>query len=285
MNKHLSIPAAPDTQSLELLQQRIALESEFLANFTRTVKEVVPSIVDAVKGYFAEHPVAQPVKFASDAPMPQFVRLMNQHNYLHTSKLGMYVPEGFSGSLVAYAEHLYTCAAHASLVVSDVLTPYNQFLSSLISTDQTRLSTRDPLAFLDTIQRSREALNAQVGQHFKAGSTISRTTVGEVIQRNKDWEALLHLMPKLKDKMTSVTPQAVNKAMDDTLSLLDAVKVSATSGDLSQISAQTLRALGQHTLSVAREVEFYSITYFRVQVLDKAVEDSIKQLTAALSDD
>lgn len=284
MNKHLSIDVAPTPQSLALLQQRIALESQYLANFSRTVQEVVPSVVDAVKNFFSSNPVPQTTKFLDDRNKPAFARLINSHNYINTSKLSMYVPEGFTGSLVAYAEQLLASAVHASSVVSDVLNPYNQFLSGLINSDQTRLSTRDPLAFLDKVKVSREALTQDLAKHFAAGSTITRTEVGKVIQRNKDWETVLLLLPKIKEQVTKVSPTAVNNAMGDTLALLDALKLAVQSGDLANISAQTLRSLSAHTLLVAREVEFYSVTYFRVQVLDKAVQDSVDQLTKALAD-
>jgi hypothetical protein len=52
----------------------------------------------------------------------------------------------------------------------------------------------------------------------------------------------------------------------------------AGSKQLDNVSAEVIQALTMHTLSTAKEVEFYALTSHRIAVLKNATANNIKKL-------
>lgn len=265
------------------IDRRIGLEAGFLSNFSDTIRNAVPSFLDSAKSILGGIGLSagEDIK-VKDIDRPAFLRLIDKHNYVHLSSLGVVVPEGFSGNLAEYVKVLEKCAVHASAVVSDVLNPYNTFLSQMLSSHNARLSSFGALGYLAKRDVDREKLNKDVAEHFNMSSTSAKQSYGKVVRRNAEWETVVMTLPSIDKTIKHVSSDAVQKSVDECVELLDIFKKSSQEGTLDNLSGAMVKQLSQATLSVAREVEFYAITSHRAATLQKAVNDSFESIEKAL---
>ena len=264
--------------SLESFQQqvqpwnnRIALEAGFLADLSKTIAAIVPNMVSATKEFLSTRQfVPNEAK-----PRPDFLSKMDKLNYAALMALDINVPEGFVGNLETYTKLLQESAVHAAGIVQDVLEPYNKFLSGLISNPNVRLDSRSVLPQLVKRDTARQNHNSRIDRQFRLTSTNDTAKYGKVIGRNAEWDGIVLGLVAAGKTMGYAPNETVQKSVDTCLELLDGLKVQAQTGGLDKTSGPQLRNLSESTLSVAREVEFFSITSYRLHLMNVALERNI----------
>lgn len=296
MSKILSTLAAPQPvtlRDLERIGARVSLESEHLANFATTLRNVVPSLVDTTKGFLTrligkESQLATIEKPNDDVlnytEFRKFLMLMEAQRYMSITNLRWYVPEGFKGHMVPYVETLMQCVKHTNGIVGEVLNPYAQFLSRIVSSKNATMNTTRDLGFLAKRDAEREHYQKEVGQFFSHGSSTAKSSIGECFTRNADWKPFLNGLGDLRRDSEFVKPDVVQQTVKDVMQLLDALKDAVHAGELDNSSAATLKNLSEGTLSAAREVEFYSVTMFRIWTLSNVTETNMKAMPALLKE-
>lgn len=296
MSKILSTLAAPQPvtlRDLERIGARVSLESEHLANFATTLRNVVPSLVDTTKGFLTrligkESQLATIEKPNDDVlnytEFRKFLMLMEAQRYMSITNLRWYVPEGFKGHMVPYVETLMQCVKHTNGIVGEVLNPYAQFLSRIVSSKNATMNTTRDLGFLAKRDAEREHYQKEVGQFFSHGSSTAKSSIGECFTRNADWKPFLNGLGDLRRDSEFVKPDVVQQTVKDVMQLLDALKDAVHAGELDNSSASTLKNLSEGTLSAAREVEFYSVTMFRIWTLSNVTETNMKAMPALLKE-
>lgn len=279
MTKHISVAPESPVDDLMTIHRRIAMESNFLANFSTSVASLLPSLTKSSKRFFAGLSFS-PVETPNTQERPKFVKLLDKHTFLDVGELSIFVPEGFAGNLVAYSKLLKESAEHSGVVLSDVLTPYNAFLASLINGASLK-NTHDVLGYLKQNDASRDHLNSDIGKQF-AHRKNSRLPMKACTERLADWDEILEVLRLTKTTIESVDRSKVIKAVAETNDLLDALCASAVEGELDNISSNQIRSLSTSTYSVAMEAEFYAITLNRYNTMQVCVNDTIDFVTNAL---
>lgn len=279
----LTLAVESHSELAERINRRISMESDALTTFVDTIRESLPSLMNSATKMFEN------ISFFKSEPGDKatiqrmnVVRMLDKHNYAHISALAVLVPEGFQGSLVDYTEVLKKCSFHAAAVTSDVLNPYNTFLSQLLSSQNARMSNYGNLGFLNNHSAEREKLNKAVGEFFKSNSHTTKQPYGKVLRRNADWNDVVQNLPLLDKTINSVDRETVQRAVDDCVSLIDSIKKAADDGTLDNLSGAMIKQLSQATLIAAKEVEFYAITAHRIATLTKVMDDSLKSIETAL---
>ena len=263
----------PELRNLELFNTRIALESGVLDSFPDTVKRLMPSMSAAVRNFMSGFMVV--LSDAKGSTGPQYAarayedatRVMDKHKFVNLMELRAYIPEGFKGDLNAYAAILLQAQEHTNQVVGAVITPYNVFLSKLISDTGAVKETKLQLTSLNQIKRTRETFSSEMSGFFPNGSTVSYCKIGDVFGRNEDIVNLGETLKNIHDYFDTKKPVQVREAVTHCSDLLEVLSNNAQEGGLKDISAQALRTLGEATLEVAREVEFFSIVNYQVNTL------------------
>ncbi len=281
--KHTKLQFAQESyyEMATRINKRIALEAGFLANLGQSVREILPNLFNSASEHISS------IKFVSTSPektseRPGFLQLLDKHNYVHISSLNVTVPEGFNGNLAEYSGILEKCSKHASELIAEVLNPYNTFLSKLLSSQNARQNNYAELNYLAKRDVLREQLNVEVGKHFRAGSVATTQPMGKVIARMVDWDNVILTMPRITKNISFSEQSAVQKAVDECVALIDSIRGVVSEGELDGISGPMMKQLSEATLSVAREVEFYSITAFRIKMLDVAINDTIDHFKKSL---
>lgn len=263
----------PEIQALELANSRIALESAALESFSDTVKRLVPSIASSVSSFtnsfraVLQNARGSSTAFYDEREFERALNVLDKHKFTNLIDLRLYTPEGFKGNIATYAAVLLRAQEHADRCVGDVLTPYNVFVSKLVTNPNAARETRLHLADLNKVKAAREFLQAQLAEYFPAGSTSAYCKVGDAVENQGSFKTLNDTLKQINALFDPKKPGQVSAAVKDCSELLDALSNAAHEDSLRDISAQTLRTLGDATLEVAREIEFFSIINYQVNSL------------------
>jgi len=297
MTKQL-LNAAPEGTilALEEIDHSLSIEALSLSNLAVQVRRVVPTLVDSATAVLSKFTGKQSKLVNMDlsklsgfadgsaavAALPAeyraFQKMVEKHPYVDLMPLRFYVPEGFQGNFLSYTQLLINCQEHANDIVANVLNPFAQFLSRIITNkDATMRTTRD-LAFLSKSDVVRKGLTGEIGGYFQPGSTSTKSNIGKVMQRNADWNPLFTNLMELQRKVAELKPETVEQSISDVVELLTAVKAAAAAGELDNSSPETLKTLSHATLSCAEEAEFYAITTFRGFTLGVIMAQNFKEI-------
>lgn len=264
--------------------RRITMESESLNGFASTVASLVPNMAtktkDFITKFFDSNSGVKEVKDIQVLPgdLTEFLLLMERRDYMGIAPMAINVPEGFTGDLVAYTAFLLDSAEHSQRIISDILNPFNTFLSSLVTNKDAQRRVQQDLVFLAKADAQRNKLNQESSRFFKHGSNQARLELGKAIRRNADWRQVFINLRKATEEIQKTPNSSVQNVVNDCVSLLNAIKSSSESQELDKISPEMLKTLADRTLTVAKEVEFFAITSFRIIVANTVMEQNVKQL-------
>lgn len=276
-------------KDLELINRRTQIESGVaMESFSDSIRRIVPTMRAAISSY-AETVRTNLGFFGKSTAefnpreFDQLVQLMNKHDHVNIIDLRFYVPEGFDGNIVSYVELLDKALEHANRVVGDALTPYNVYLSRLLSDKSAPAENRVELTNLIKMKNDREVLRQNLEQYFPKGRTNSSIKLGDAISRKQDWAELARGLKTLSINFDRTQAKKVTDGMNHCVELLEALSDTTGGGGLDDISAQQLRVLGDSTLEIAKEVEFFSIVNYQVNSLMATMSQNIGFLQKALS--
>lgn len=266
--------------SLRLTNEMIAMEAFSVSDLSGLLKRAFPQMVDDLKSFIG---IASPLQEAIQLT-PQARAFVNdvvkKHSYVDTAPLAAWVPEGMTCTYLEYLPVLQASVDHAEKIVNETLIPYCTFLARVLTNKEDQLSTQAyNYAGLDKI---RDGLQAENAKCFKHGSSQAQVSMSDVVKRNNDWETVLHTSNALLDKMNKVDRKALNKKIEESTDLLDKLIRKIKHDDLTAVSPQVVETLSNGAYQVGKELEFFSVTYYRTLSFVEAVNKTVTNSTAIL---
>jgi len=259
-----------------LLVEKNQIAQEFLN--TTDVQAIFRNFFPVIKGFLTNfHETISPEAPAVALTASQFIffKELSKHSYTDVSHLAAYVPEGLNVSYLKYAKELQESAEHAANILYGVLSSYSIFLSSLITNQDQKLDTTSFIPVYKKLEAEREKMNKDIGGCFTTGSTKSELTIGDVVERNADWLKVFEQTHVLTKLINNVDRKALNKKITECIELLDAVKEKMKRSELDNISKETSNNLAEGAYQIANELEFFSVTYFKVIGLTNSINTTI----------
>jgi len=260
--------------SLRIQNERVAIEAFAGANVQSLLSNTFPALLSDIKGFFGS--------FTSDTPAialspkeRDFVKELAKHAYGNLSPLAAFVPEGLDTTYLKYSNILLNAAEHVSHLTIAVLPSYANFLSSLINNQDAKLSTISFNKIYQELTVKREVLNQELGLCFKRGSTKTEVTFGDVVARNNDWEKVFVVNAEMLKHVNSVDRKVLNKKIQECSELLEVIMLKMKRNEFENMSPEVIINLSNGAYQVARELEFFSVTYFKVVAYTNAVNRTI----------
>lgn len=266
-------------KELRYTRDLVALEAFQVAgvNLSELLRRTFPSLHAAFGRITTAFSPSDPaVKL--DAHENTFVRLVATKTYLQLSPLKAYVPEGLDETYLNYAGVLDQAVKH-SVEGVDRLSRFSTFLALLVTNRDQQLTTKTNAKTYIGLEKDREGLNKELGQAFKNGSHTTDVTYGDVIARNSDWPGVFNATEKLTREINAVDRKALIAKVKETADLMEKITKMAQSGSLDNVTPEVLQELADGAYQIASELEFFSITYYRVLAYTTAVNRTISEMT------
>lgn len=260
------------TLSVERDLRMIALESGVLSNMVQSIKNIFPDMIGNLRASFSQTENLPTIEIKLTPDQKFLVKEINNFKYIDIAELSTQVPEGFVGNYIDYSKVLIKVIDEISDIEKRILQPYSVYLSTFLTNKEAKFNTKDQTRVYDNFRKVRENLIKDIGHFFKDSSNISKVKIGQVVKRNGDFNTVYNETNIISKKITSINLKNVNDNIKRCLDMLDIIIKRIQDNDIEHVSPEVTQNLAFGAYEVAREIEFFSVVYYKVLALTTSVD-------------
>lgn len=250
------------------------------------LSDKLPGFVASVQSFFQNMVRSAPDYHVIDQKF--FSRKLKDSNVQYTSmsKVSLYIPSGLSVSYLEWLEILNECAEVTLTLEARVLDPFLAWVGLLTSDDSRFLNRRvkDGLGQIDfaDLDRLKQKIEGAFSRRYK-----DERPYGEVLERNKDWDAVIEQINLLNEKTARIRPKVIHEKTATLSQYLEDLSGHLSDPDVVDrfnteykklFNRDIISVLAEMTYQVAQEVEFFSVYVFYLESTTQAVEDSVAKI-------
>lgn len=268
--------------STELLKFRNALALEMIGvePILRATQRLLPGIMRNFSAVPRLRDLPEYKTLSSDGR--KFIKLMEKWTYVQIRDVRAFRPEGMSSTYLQFLATLLPVTEQVKGILIDVVQPYSQFLAQLVANRDARLSTDDATQEYRALEARRESIYEQFAAHYRAGSYATNAKVGDVVERQDDWVKVLATLEQCERNMKEVNRDKLDNLVQQCSRSLELLYQQLQKGAIDQASHEAAKRLSNGAYQVAKELELFSTTYYRVLALRGSVSDTVDFLTDKL---
>ncbi len=267
-----------DFSTLSIVSRQLSMEGMSQESFVGDFADFVGTIFNAfrntsslldVRG-FSKHPEQNPLSKESK----EFLSLVSSVPYSDLMPLAASVPEGLNCTYLEVLTPLLKSTEYFKGLQAHIVQPFSLYLARFLSDENTSMSSESKKYEYEKLEQERDLRVAEFNKLYTSDSYKTKTTVKKVIDRNSDWLAVITLQKNIISNLESIDRKAIKRETDtcvDYLALI-ADNIKRTSRQTRPEAAQRL-ALGAY--QVAKELEYFSNTYFRALGLSSSIDSTI----------
>lgn len=282
--KHIDLKEIENLNlSLESLDERIAMEAGFISGIATTIRDVVPNIIFAARKAFANIKGLDKhdLRFL-DVNYRILERVLGNDTFVNISGLPVVIPEGMSSPFNEVCVSVQKLVNYANNT-QPRLTDYAKFISTVISSQDGRKALNDYSTLMKAVDKERDNTASYYNACFQAGSTKAITDYGKAIENNTLWLSCNQTLLETIEQAKLYKVKDISNLVSEVSILLDNLNERIKAGTVLDMSPETLRSLSAMTVTMAREVELYALTMYRLSEVKKCYELSCKNLIKALN--
>ena len=258
--QHVSVESYADGVGLEFFSENFTKIASSIASVTSQSFNKVTSLVT--------------VPFVFDFNFESKVKNLN---FAAIDTLKITVPEGFAGSALAYCQVLIETMEHSNNLIGNVINPFNQYISNLISDKSFQSAYQSVPHHLIVSNQKRDNLNKETAKFFKPRTT-SYGKVSEFYHSSDEIALTDQKISEISKLLEATKPIDVRKTINDSVELVNAFQKMIDSGQVTGISPSNMRVLSETCLAIAKEIEFYSVARYRADSFINCFKQSRDQI-------
>lgn len=267
----------PASVALEML----ALESENSNNILKSAVNLIPSVMsdlsNSMNGLlelgkvfsFSDLKSKLHSTFFTARPIPEDV----------LRKLFVPIPEGFIGNYDSYQNSLFSCIEYYEDVTVPMLREFYVTVAAFVTNKDRKLSIKDDVSKYKKTENERSKIIKEVSAHFNKGIT-GRALFHEVFNDFTEFKKVCNDNNTLIKRLDHIDLKRVASQVKKIVDTLDIAIKSAQNGDYDKASNEALMNLATGTYELAQQVEFFSVTAYRIKALTFAISEAESKVKA-----
>jgi hypothetical protein len=271
-----------DFSTLSTISKQLSMESIAQEGFISDFSSFVKNIFNAFRNTSNYLEVRSFSKSAETVPFTKqnkkFLELVNGIPFTEVRQLRAFKPEGMQCTYLIMLDALLESSEYLKGLYAHVVHPYSLYLASFLSNVDTGLSSESKRFEYAKLEEVRDARIAQFTKLYKADSYKTDTTVGEVVLRNADWNEVLLKQKTIIANLEAVDRKALKREIDQCTEYLALIadNLKRNSANTRPEAAERL-SLGAY--QVAKEIEYFSNTYYRALGINAAIDKTVENIT------
>lgn len=247
-----------------------------VASFTASLRSYLPDIKSFVAGTKDGLESEQVSKLSRD--QKKFIEMVSKYPFSEVREIRAFRPEQLNCTYLELAEILDKELDHCLTIQKETLNTYMVLLGQLLSNDKfstTSLDTNNTT--YKKIRDRRESALKAFSKLYKP-TNLAVCTVKDVIDRNEDWKKVFDKVNSLVDTASKINRKEIQKDIDHCCILIDDLISKVNNDEMPEITGEVLNNVINGTLEAAKEVEYLSVTYYRLLSLKGSIENTMEQL-------
>jgi len=270
-----------ELNSARIMTTSMVMEAFAGGDIIAMLNDSLPILVTDIKSFFNRF-LPDQIGIAMTFNEAAFIKDISKHSYLDISPLAAFVPEGLNTTYLKYSVVLEAAAAHASVVIIGAINEYSVYLAQLISNNDMKLSTKSFSRNHEVAEKQRITFNEEIGKCFKHGSTVAETNIGNVIDRNADWQHVFNYAETILKMVNSVDRKALNKKIAECSHYLDIILEKVKRNEFEGMTPEAIQNLSSGAYSMACDLEFFSTIYYRALALITSINNTVNHYEKVL---
>lgn len=263
----------------ELKVQRdiIALEAFNISSPSQLLSGFFPGIsnkLSALSKLFKAD--EKPVKLTGN--QKEFLKKLETLNYMDISSLSIVNTMGLNDRLTNFSRNLDLLSEKLTHLSDEVLNPFSQYVASLISNAQHKFDTSNNFLIFEQYGKEVNSLFSDLNKQITA-HPITKPTIGDLVERNSDWNEIFVSLNKTNEQLNSVDRNALEKKIKEIAAYLELIIKRVKDKQLQDISPQVVRSLAEGAYQSAQLLEVYSIVYFHTLATNTLVDSVMSKIT------
>jgi hypothetical protein len=266
--------------------ENLRLAAENTDNIFSTAMRLLPAIKDDLQSS-----VGAVTSMLSDVNLPELSKFsVLATGFLKTSfkesdlekfsKVFISVPEGFMGNILTYTGDLEESLKFYETQTAPFIKEFYITVSAFVTNKDRKLSIKDDTSKYSRLEKERTTLEKVISKSFNTGN-VGRVVFSEPYNSVGEFNQTMANVAKLVKKIESYKLDAITKQVKQIVDVLDIAIRSAKNGDYTNASKESLMNLANGTFELAKQLEFISVTIYRVKALQFAVKETEAKLRKA----
>lgn len=211
----------------------------------------------------------------------KFLDLIKKIDY---TSIGLTKAQNVEGSKVTYLRYMQelTPACEYAVGINAKIDRYITFLAQFVSDHKFSTSTMDDKKQLASQEKIRKDLYTEFSKLYSKDSMKAVVLVKHVVERNADWEKVfkeINPIIRLIESVDRTKLKAQIKQCSDYIEIIISDFQKNKDRKVSQEAADRLASLA---LDIAKDLEFYATTHFRVLQLKGCIENTTLSIRDSL---
>ena len=267
-----------DFSTLSIIGRQLSMEGmsqeSFIGDFSKYVGNIFNAFRNTsnlleVRG-FSKAPEQNPLSKESK----QFLKLVDGIPYSNMMVLQATVPEGLNCTYLEILEPLLQSSQYLKGIQAHVVQPFSLYLASFLSNENTSLSSESKRYEYTKLEQERDQRIASFTKLYKADSYNTTTTVKNVVNRNADWSPILSMQKEVISNLEAVDRKTIKREIDTCVDYLALIADNLKRNNV-KTRPEAAERLSMGAYQVAKELEYFSNTYYRALGLSNAIESTI----------
>ena len=247
-----------------------------ITSFTASLRSYLPDVRSFISSTSNGLDSEQVTKLSRD--QRKFIELVSKYPFSEVREIRAFRPEQLNCTYLELVDLLDKEIEHCKTIQKEILNPYMVLLGQLLSNDKfstTSLDTNN--STYKKISSRRETAIKAFNKLYKP-TNLAICTVKDVIDRNEDWKKIFDKVNSLADSAGKLDRKQIQKDIDHCCELIDSLIEKNNTGEMPEITGEVLNNVINGTLEAAKEVEYLSVTYYRLLSLKGSVENTMEQI-------
>ncbi len=250
----------------------IAMESSVLDNMTNTIAKVFPSIAEKITTMFAVTKELPAIKMSFSKEQKFVVENSHQVPFTEIGDVKVHTPINFTGNLLNYGVVLETSLKKHRASATEGLNDFNIYLAQFLSSKDAKLSTVDLTSKYGNLSKGREETIGLLNP-YSTNSSSTEVKLESIISRKDDLRILFGEASSIKRHLETFDLTQINSSVKKCVDLISLIIDQVEKGLITNVTPETTKNLAFGATELAKEVEFFSIIYFRVLGFTTSVDN------------
>jgi hypothetical protein len=278
LEKHVA-DLAKNYSDLEHYTTSFALEGIDFGAFRGMFQSLLGSVESTMK-YVSEFLGFEKVGAMSIEPK-KFASTIKSIPYTSVSEMSAVVPEGMKGTFMEALDAVERCVDHIPVGMK-MLDEYELFLAQFVADRKFNIATYDDRKIHTNAEKIRKDLFTMVGKVFTDNSYQTKRKIKDVVKRNGEWEVIIKRTNDLIARLESIDRDAVQRKIKQCVAYLDIIAKNFAAEKDRKVSQEAAQRLGNMAQSVGREMEFFSVVYYRALSLRGAIQNTSEAVQSVM---
>ncbi len=193
-------------------------------------------------------------------------------NFAKISPMPVAALEGFQGEYLHYGQQVLAGFTYYRNYTEKDIATYRKLLGGLLTNKSARIDLRDITRRYQEAEREAEQINDGIAGYFQHGSHKANVTVGDVILRMSDLVPVFNHAQLIISLVKEIDPKTVQAAVKEINDLTELLVQEIENDTISDLAGPQLNNLIEGLMALARQVEFFALTYYRATTYIAAID-------------